>query len=176
MNLQPILIGKLLKTRPLLEEDFDSLYQVASDPFIWEQHPDPLRYKREIFYKYFTSGIASKGCLVVQNINTNEIIGSSRYYDLSAITREVTIGFTFLATRFWGGAYNRELKHLMITHAFTFADTVLFDVGMDNFRSKRALEKIGAKLSCEEVKLTSDGRKMTALTYRIHKADFKGLR
>ena len=55
------------------------------------------------------------------------------------------IGWTFLETKFWGGAYNRELKSLMLDHAFRFVDRVLFVVGENNFRSQKALEKIGAK-------------------------------
>ena len=176
MNLQPQLIGNLLRTRPLLVEDFENLYEAASDPLIWEQHPDPLRYRRDIFQNYFASGIKSKGCLIVEDKDTGEVVGSSRYYDFSTARKEVSIGYTFLARRYWGGAYNRELKHLMITHAFTFADTVLFDVGSENLRSRGALEKIRAKLLSQKEKKTSDGRKVTALVYGIYKAEFKGLK
>jgi RimJ/RimL family protein N-acetyltransferase len=38
-ELQPTLKGALLVLRPLRPEDFDALYAVASDPLIWEQHP-----------------------------------------------------------------------------------------------------------------------------------------
>ena len=39
MNLQPILENENVKLLPLQEDDFEVLYQVASDPLIWEQHP-----------------------------------------------------------------------------------------------------------------------------------------
>ena len=55
------------------------------------------------------------------------------------------IGWTFLERVFWGGTYNRELKSLMLDHAFRFVDRVLFVVGENNIRSQKALEKIGAK-------------------------------
>lgn len=35
INLQPTIIGKLIKLRPLLSSDFDNLYKVASDKLIW---------------------------------------------------------------------------------------------------------------------------------------------
>ena len=54
------------------------------------------------------------------------------------------MGWTFLEREFWGGTYNRELKQLMLDHAFRFVDRVLFVVGEQNFRSQKALAKIGA--------------------------------
>ena len=75
----------MLELRPLLPDDFEDLYAVASDPLIWEQQP-----------------------------NSD-----------------------------WGGAYNGEMKRLMLSHAFKFVDNVIFSVGANNLRSQRAVEKIG---------------------------------
>ena len=60
--------------------------------------------------------------------------------------REVEIGWTFLARSHWGGATNREVKRLMLDHAFGFVDTVVFWVGEKNFRSQGAMKKIGGVL------------------------------
>ncbi len=173
MELQPHLFGKLLKTRPLAIEDFELLHAAANDPLIWEQHPDPLRYQRDTFQRYFDSGIASKGCLVIEDIDTCEVIGSSRFYDYSQDKKEITVGFTFLKRNYWGGEFNRELKHLMLNHAFTFVDTVLFDVGSENHRSRRALEKIGAVLISEDEKADRRGNKIVAMTYSLKKKTSK---
>lgn len=43
----------------------------------------------------------------------------------------------------WGGAANHEVKRLMLDHAFTFVDTVVFWVGEQNWRSQGAMTKIG---------------------------------
>ncbi|MBV9075484.1 MAG: hypothetical protein JOZ10_17800 [Acidobacteria bacterium] len=43
-DLQPTLLGELLELRPLLPEDSDALFAAASDPLIWEQHPESDRY------------------------------------------------------------------------------------------------------------------------------------
>jgi RimJ/RimL family protein N-acetyltransferase len=72
------------------------------------------------------------------------VIGSSRYHGYNAKEREIEIGWTFLARAYWGGTYNREMKRLMLQHAFRFVNTVLFLVGPQNLRSQRALQKIGA--------------------------------
>jgi hypothetical protein len=56
----------------------------------------------------------------------------------------IEIGWTFLARRYWGGRYNGEMKRLMLEHAFQTVDEVVFIIGPENHRSRRAVEKIGA--------------------------------
>ena len=63
----------------------------------------------------------------------------------------IAIGYTFMVRRLWGGPANAEMKRLMIDHAFGFARTVWFEVGRDNLRSRRAMEKIGATLAGDRV-------------------------
>lgn len=156
LNLQPTLRGPLLELRPLRPEDFDALFTAASDPLIWEQHPDSDRYQPEVFRRYFDGGIESKGAFAVIERASGRVIGSSRYCNLSEDGREVEIGWTFLERQFWGGNYNRELKQLMLEHAFQFVDRVLFVVGENNFRSQKALKKIGAKY-LKKIQLQVDG-------------------
>lgn len=144
-DLQPTLKGSLIELRPLTLEDFDELFAAASDPLIWEQHPESDRFKREVFQKYFDGAIESKGAFAIIDRTSGRIIGSSRYCDLNPAESEVEIGWTFLERAFWGGSYNRELKSLMLDHAFRFVDRVVFVVGEKNLRSQKALEKIGAR-------------------------------
>ena len=145
-ELQPVLKGELLELRPLRSDDFEALFSAASDPLIWEQHPERDRYKREIFQRFFDSAIDSGGAFAIVERKSGRIIGSSRYCNLDPVNREVEIGWTFLKRASWGGLYNRELKRLMLDHAFRFADRVLFVVGESNLRSQKALEKIGATI------------------------------
>ena len=48
---------------------------------------------------------------------------------------------------YWGGVYNREMKQLMLDHAFQFVESVILIIGSENWRSRRAAEKIGAVLT-----------------------------
>jgi N-acetyltransferase len=144
-QLQPTLRGDLIEIRPLRPDDFDALYKAASDPLIWEQHPESDRYTRKVFQRFFDGAIASRGAFAVIERKSGRIIGSSRYDNLAADESEVEIGWTFLEREFWGGAYNGELKSLMLKHAFRFVKRVVFVVGENNQRSQRALLKIGAK-------------------------------
>jgi N-acetyltransferase len=138
-------MGTLIELRPLRSDDFDALFEAASDPLIWEQHPEPDRYTREVFQRFFDGAMESKGAFAVIDRRTGRIIGSSRYCDLKPAESEVEIGWTFLERAYWGGAYNAEMKALMLKHAFRFVERVVFVVGEHNTRSRKALEKIGAR-------------------------------
>lgn len=143
MNKQPTLIGDLLELRPLTTQDYTELLNAASDPLIWEQHPQPDRYKPEVFEKFFAEAMASQGSLAIVDRKTHQIVGTSRFYDHSAENSSIVIGYTFLARRYWGGIFNRELKRLMINYALQFVRTTYFQVGLNNLRSQKAMAKIG---------------------------------
>lgn len=140
---QPTLTGKLVVARPVRPTDHAALFAVASDPLIWEQHPEHERYKPAVFDKLFAESLESGGALIVHDAATQAVIGSSRYHGYDEDLSEVEIGWTFLARSYWGGRYNGELKQLMLDHAFRFVESVIFFIGPTNLRSQRALEKIG---------------------------------
>ena len=142
-ELQPNLKGELIELRPLTLEDWDDLFAVASDPLIWEQHPESDRYKEDVFTVFFREALESGGAFVIIDRKNQQIIGSTRFYGYAPEKSEIEIGWTFLTRNYWGGRYNRELKDLMLTHAFKFVENVVFLVGENNVRSQRATEKIG---------------------------------
>jgi N-acetyltransferase len=142
-DLQPILKGARLGLRPLRREDFHDLYAVASDPLIWEQHPVRERYQEEVFKGFFREALESGGALIAIDSKDGRVIGSSRFDGYDEEKSEIEIGWTFLARSHWGGVYNREMKQLMLGHAFKFVNRVIFLVGPQNLRSQRAVEKIG---------------------------------
>lgn len=145
-ELQPTLHGELVELRPLLLSDWDALYDVASDPQLWEQHPERNRYQVDVFRQFFHGALISRSALVASDAMTGRIIGSSRYHGYDPVAREIEIGWSFLARSHWGGRYNGEMKKLMLEHAFTFVDRVIFSVGAQNLRSRRAVERIGGEL------------------------------
>ena len=161
---QPTLAGKLVTVRPLCADDHAALYAVASDPLVWEQHPDYDRYKPDVFDKLFAESLESGGALIVHDAATDAVIGSSRYHGYDETRSEVEIGWTFLARSHWGGAYNGDMKRLMLEHAFRFVDSVVLLIGPRNARSRRAAEKIGAV----DEGLDADGR----CVYRITASAF----
>lgn len=174
-ELQPTLIGELIELRPLRPEDYDAVFAAASDPQIWEQHPDRERYKPEIFREYFQSGIDSGGAFAIIDRESRRIIGSSRYWNYKPQNDEIEIGWTFLERKYWGGRYNLELKLLMLRHAFKFVERVLLIVGEHNLRSQRAVEKIGGKRERTERRPGRDGVERGNVVFVITRQDFPAL-
>jgi RimJ/RimL family protein N-acetyltransferase len=161
-ELQPTLRGEHLSLRPLAPGDFPALYAVASDALIWEQHPQPDRYQEPVFRGFFRDALASGGALIVTDNASGAVIGSSRFNAYDEAARTIEIGWTFLARSHWGGSANREMKHLMLTHAAHCVDKVLFVVGSNNRRSQRAVEKLGGVRSGS--RLHADGKEDVVFT------------
>lgn len=148
MDRQPTLEGERLLLRPLAPDDWDALFAVASDPLIWEVHPAHDRWQEPVFRDYFGDALAQGGALAVIDKASGDVVGSSRFQNFDpADGGSVEIGWTFLARSHWGGAYNAEMKRLMLAHALQSVERVVFRVGETNGRSRRAMEKIGGRLT-----------------------------
>lgn len=173
MNLQPILKDDLVVLYPLQTTDFEELYKVASDPLVWEQHPNKDRYKREVFQNFFDGAMESKGAFKIVDTVNNETIGSTRFYDLDINNKSVLIGYTFYGRKYWGSSYNPKVKKLMMDYAFQFVDTIYFHIGANNIRSQKAIERLGAtKVREIEVAYHGEPEKLN-FEYCINKKDWK---
>ena len=169
---QPVLTGESLILRPLTADDWDGLFAVGSDPGVWELHPVSDRYREDAFRAYFDERLASGGALVATDQRSGAIVGTSSYGGWSTTNGSVEIGWTFLARSHWGGTTNREMKRLMMAHAFGFVDTVTFRIGDHNYRSRAALEKIGGILTDRVEPIVINGTTINHITYAITKAAF----
>lgn len=148
ISLQPSLENETVQLVPLQESDFEKLYLVASDPEIWKQHPNKNRYQKDDFKVFFEGAMISQGAFLILEKQSGDIAGSTRYYGYDEDENSIFIGYTFYATRFWG-KLNAGVKTLMLNYIFKEVDLVKFHVGKDNFRSRKAMEKLGAKLMGE---------------------------
>ena len=172
-DLQPWLVGQLLTLRPLEASDFESLWEVSKDPLIWDQHPDKTRCDREGFGRFFDGAMESGAAFAVIENASGQVIGSTRYYDWNPAEKEIAVGYTFLARRFWGGEFNREMKKLVIEHALRQVEVVWFHVAVMNMRSRRAMEKQGAVLSHHGPR-PQNGVMVDFCYYRIDHASWGG--
>ena len=145
MNIQPRLEDDLYLIRALKEEDRDQLFEIASDPLIWDQHPAKERATRAGFDQFFDQSLASGGALVIIDKKLDKIIGSSRYELHKEDSKAVQIGWTYLSREYWGNGTNDKIKEMMIAHAFHYMDRVLLYIDHKNYRSQGAAKKIGAK-------------------------------
>jgi len=173
LDRQPTLDGPTLRLRPLCEDDFAALYAVARDPAIWALHPAHDRWQERVFRVFFAEALAGEGAFIIEDRATGEVIGCSRYDHGRAESDEVEIGWTFLARSRWGGAVNAEVKRLMLDHAFTKVARVIFLVGETNLRSRRAMEKIGARLTERTQQAEMAGVPVSHVVYAIERAEWR---
>lgn len=144
--------------------DFDLLYEIASNPVVWEQHPEKDRWKRPVFSAFFQGAIENDlGCFTIRDKSAGIVIGSTRFYSHDVAGKAVRLGYTFLCPKYWGSGTNLEMKEVLLEHAFTIVDQVYFDIGKENFRSRKAVEKLGA------VECRSDDEKVV---YGLNKSLF----
>ncbi|MFN7159746.1 MAG: GNAT family N-acetyltransferase [Erythrobacter cryptus] len=174
LDRQPVLEGERLRLRPLRPDDWEALFAVASDPLIWAQHPAHDRWREPVFRAFFADALAGGGALLAIDRESGKAIGSSRFQGLvEAGGGSVEIGWTFLARACWGGTFNHEMKRLMLAHALASVAECRFLVGENNLRSRRALERIGARLSDrKETRIMTGGEEIVHLTYIVTREDF----
>ena len=149
MDLQPTLTGATVILRPIEPEDLEPMFLAASDPLIWEQHPASDRYQRDVFERFFQDALEWGSSFAILDKQSGEIIGSSRFRVMEDHPEALEIGWTFLTRTYWGGKTNPEVKQMMIEHAFKAYGKVIFTIGANNWRSRRAVEKIGGQFEPE---------------------------
>lgn len=171
-NIQPQLENEKVILYPLQEKDFDELYSVASDPKVWEQHPNKDRCKIEVFRVFFDGAIQSKGAFKIVNKTDGHVIGSTRFYNYNEGKNSILIGYTFYGKDYWGKGFNHSVKTLMLDNIFQFVSKVYFHVGASNIRSQIAIVRLGTiKISEEEITYFGEQPKMNYI-YRLTKEEW----
>ena len=148
-SIQPTLENQNVILQPLQESDFERLYEVASDPLVWEQHPNKNRFEREAFKNYFEGAMISEGAFLIIDKESGEVAGSTRFYAYDEDENSIFIGYTFYGRKFWGSKLNPQVKKLMLDYIFQYVDLVKFHVGAENWRSRTAMERLGAEYKGE---------------------------
>ena len=173
MDRQPTLEGERILLRPLQEDDWEALYTIASDPAIWEQHPIHDRWREEVFAEFFSNALSDGGGLLAKDLAKGIVIGSSQYKDYRPEDGgSVEIGWTFLSRSCWGKGFNHEMKRLMLAHAFQYVGQVNFRVDETNYRSRIALENIGAERLRRTELQRYQGKRLLYLFYAITAESF----
>lgn len=176
IDLQPTLQNENVVLSPLQESDFEALYQAASDPAIWEQHPNKDRWKKDVFATFFEGAMESKGAFSIKENATGNVIGSSRYYDYNKQDNSIFIGYTFYSTSCWGTGINKLVKAIMLDYIFQFVDKVHFHIGANNVRSQIAIGRIGAEKIAEQEVIYYGETKQLNFVYEISRLQWQDLK
>ncbi|MFZ4627204.1 MAG: GNAT family N-acetyltransferase [Blastocatellia bacterium] len=168
----PKLENEAVLLQPLEERDYPALYDLGRDPKIWEQHPQSDRWQEEVFRRFFDEGIRSRGAYRIIEKSSGSLAGTTRIYDADVTKGTIKVGYTFLATRFWGTGLNRKVKELLLNELFSNFQSVFFEIGSRNLRSRIAIERLGARLVEEEKREGAASGEPARLLYRIPREEW----
>jgi RimJ/RimL family protein N-acetyltransferase len=152
ISLSPVTLeGNGVRLEPLTPEHEKDIVTAASDGKLWELWytavPEPA-----LAGKYIADALAGQetGIMLpwaVRELETNTIVGSTRYHDIVPAIDRVEIGYTWYASSWQRSHVNTACKLLLLTHAFETVGCDVVGLRTDNFnfRSQHAIEALGAK-------------------------------
>ena len=116
----------------------------------------------------------------VQLNETAEIIGATSYGHISWEEKALEVGWTWLGKKYIGAGINKHMKFLMLQHAFEQMEIERLELRTDelNARSRKAMEKIGAKHdgTLRNHRSTQGGRRRNTVVYSIIKEEWPEIR
>lgn len=127
--------------RRLTKNDKAQLQKQASNPEIWALMPTK-RHLPEVFDPFFEQALKDRAFAIIDK-KTNEIIGTTRFYDDQPNNDSIAIGFTFITADYWGVGANGEIKQALLNYAFGYRNTVNFYIHAGNECSAKAIKNIG---------------------------------
>jgi RimJ/RimL family protein N-acetyltransferase len=152
MIVRPVTLeGERAKVAPMQLTHVEELFKAGRSQEIWNYMP--MRVKSvDDMRELVLQALASKENgvdlpFVIIDQQSNNIVGSTRFLDISAANRNLEIGWTWLSPEVWRTRINTECKYLLLKHCFEELDTVRVQIKADgrNERSLNAIERIGAK-------------------------------
>lgn len=150
MDIQPVhLVGKRAELVPLEVAHIPALYAAGNNPDIWHYLPmtvntlDDMRDLVHAFLENQQKGRSLPFTIIDQE--SNQVVGSTRFHNISHDNWSIEIGKTWLSPTVWGTHLNTECKYLLMRHCFETLHTIRVQLKTDvrNIRSQRAIERIG---------------------------------
>lgn len=146
-----ILTGQHAALQAMRCEHLDDLNLAAADGELWNlkvtQVPNDQEMPAVINETLAKKASGEQFPFVVRRLADNQIVGSTRYYDIKPQYRNLAIGFTWYAQSAQRTAINTECKLLLLSHAFEELDciSVAFHIDHTNLVSQAAVKRLGAK-------------------------------
>ena len=170
--------------RPISENDFNDLLELAQEQAMWKYFALNLA-DREHFQKWMDAAFADSfaGTRIPFSIivkKTGEIAGSMSLMNISYHDLRTEIGSSWLGKNFRGTDINRHAKYAMMRYAFEELnfERVEFKTDVLNERAKQGLRKVGGK---EEGVLRSHmtmwhGRRRDSIYFSVIKNEWPSLK
>jgi N-acetyltransferase len=150
---QPLtLTGRHVELLPLSRDHVDGLMAAVRDGELWRLWytiiPDPDHMQAEIERRLTLQDAGAMLPFTVIERPSGRIVGMTTYMNIDTAGPRLEIGSTWYAQSTQRTALNTEAKLLLLGHAFDRLDclAVEFRTHFFNHRSRRAIERLGAKL------------------------------
>ena len=148
--LEPVTLeGRFIRLEPLTRAHVDGLARVGLDPELWKWIPSVVTTPDEM-RAYVDTALAEQAAgqslpFAVIHRQTNEVIGSTRFGNISEPNRRVEIGWTWYARTHQRTPVNSEAKLLLLSHAFEKLGMIRVELKTDalNAKSRTAIARIG---------------------------------
>lgn len=142
-----VLEGERVILRPMQHGDIDELIAAGSDSRIWQF--GTVAPEEAALRTYYEEALENKRQgtqfpFVIFDKQGN-IIGTTRFGEISPGQRKLEIGWTWYKPELWGKGYNEECKYLLLTYCFDVLKTVRVELktSENNYRSRRAILRLG---------------------------------
>jgi RimJ/RimL family protein N-acetyltransferase len=152
IDVRPVVLeGQYVRLEPMAPEHLEGLWLAAQDDDIWLYMPRGRPQSRDDVAQWLAEAMAGReagrelGFSIFERA-TGDIVGSTRYLNISPRDRRLEIGWTWLHPRVRRTAVNTECKYLLLSHAFETLGCARVELKADarNERSRAAMLRIGA--------------------------------
>ena len=151
--LEPVtLSGAHARLEPLSMEHAAALAEAVADGELWNLWytfvPRPERVEAEIERRLALQSAGSMLPFTVFDTTGDRAVGMTTYMNVDDTNRRVEIGSTWYRASVQRSALNTQCKLLLLEHAFDELDCIAveFRTHFFNHQSRRAIERLGAKL------------------------------
>lgn len=173
-----------MRLEPLTVEHAPDLAKAASDGRLWELGftSVPAPGDEAAYVSTALDGQRNGHMLpwAVRDLDTGDVVGSTRYHDILAAMDRVEIGYTWYAKRCQRSRVNTSCKLLLLRHGFDALGCQVVGLRTDilNHASQRAIEKLGANRDgvIRHYGLRKDGSVRDTVMYSILLKEWPGVR
>ena len=185
MTVQPItLTGQSIRLEPLRIDHVAALARAGLYPELWRLQPAPIATEDDM-RGYVQTALAdqqrsSSLPFVIVDAATSEVIGSTRYMDVTPQHFRLEIGATWLTPTHQRSRANTEAKLLLLGAAFESLGIkrVVFKTEALNEQSRKALVRIGAieEGTFRQHPYTTSGRARDMVYFSILATEWPGVK
>ncbi|HKP46377.1 MAG TPA: GNAT family protein [Pyrinomonadaceae bacterium] len=152
MDISPLTLeGRHVRLEPLLASHAEALVSAASDGELWTSMVTVVP-SSDTIADYLQAALNGQAqgrelpFVIIRKAN-DQIVGTTRFYEMRPLDRAVAIGYTWLARSAQRTPVNTETKLLLLTHAFENWHCVRVELITDllNEQSRAAILRLGAK-------------------------------